>query len=126
MTLATAINVTANGVLAASALHLVFRVFGHPESAIWRRPLAAALCKAATTVTVCGALWNVLTLSTPAPSETLLNIGVSLNFIWISYFYDRTASTRNSRLSSKVPRGNASSRAASPRQRKKSAATSRK
>jgi hypothetical protein len=128
MTAATLINVTANAILAASALHLVFRVFGHPDSAIWKKPWAAVLCKAATTVTVCGALWNVLTLSTPAPSETCLNIGVSLNFIWISYYLknDSPTRTRNSRSSSKVLGRNSSGRAANPRSRKKSAPASRK
>jgi hypothetical protein len=112
--------------LAVSALHLVFRVFGHPESAIWQKPWAALLCKTATTITVCGAFWNLLTLSSPAASEVMLNIGISLNFLWISFFYDRPSRTQHPRIPSKVSGGNASSRAASPRQRKKSAATSRK
>jgi hypothetical protein len=119
MTLATAINATANGILAVSALHLVFRVFGHPESAIWRRQWAAVLCKAATTVTVCGALWNLLTLSSPAASEVMLNIGISLNFLWISFFYDRPSSSKHSRPSSKIPRGNTTGGTANSRQRKK-------
>jgi hypothetical protein len=120
MTLPTAINATANGILAVSALHLVFRVFGHPESAIWRKPWAAMLCKGATTVTVCGALWNLLTLSSPAASEVLLNIGIAANFVWISFFYDRPTRTQHSRPSSKVPGGNAARGAANPRPRKKS------
>jgi hypothetical protein len=121
MTLATAINAVANGILAVSALHLVVRVFGHPESAIWRRPWAAVLCKAATTVTVCGALWNLLTLSSPAASEVMLNIGISLNFLWISFFYDRPAHSKHSRTSSKIPRGNTTGRAANTGRNKKSA-----
>jgi hypothetical protein len=127
MTLATVINATANGILAVSALHLVFRVFGHPESAIWRRPWAAVLCKAATTVTVCGALWNLLTLSSPAASEVMLNIGIAGNFVWLSFYqqYDRPANSKPSRTSSKIPRGNTTGRAPSPRKRKKSAPTSR-
>ena len=119
MTLATAINATANGVLAVSALHLVFRVFGHPESAIWRRPWAAVLCKAATTVTICGALWNMATLSTPAASEVLLNIGISLNFLWISFFYDRATRPKHSKSPATLPRRDSSRRLANPRRRKK-------
>ena len=124
MTPVTLINATANGVLAVSALHLVFRVFGHPESAIWKRPWAAVLCKTATTVTVCGALWNLLTLSSPAPSEVMLNIGISANFAWISFYYDRSTSARNSRTSGPLPRGNSPRRAANSSKRKKSAAPS--
>jgi len=125
MTAATLINATANGILAVSALHLVFRVFGHPESAIWQKPWAAVLCKTATTITVCGAFWNLLTLSSPAASEVMLNIGISLNFVWISFFYDRPTSPNNSRPSGQVPGRNTASRAANTGKRKKSAPASR-
>jgi hypothetical protein len=118
MTAATATNAVANGILAVSALHLVFRVFGHPESAIWKRPWAAVLCKTATTVTVCGAIWNLLTLSSPAASEVMLNIGIALNFLWISFFYDRPSRTRNSSPASTLPRSNSTRGAANPRRRK--------
>jgi len=118
MTAATAINAAANGVLAVSALHLVFRVFGHPESAIWRRPWAAVLCKTATTVTVCGATWNLLTLSSPAASEVMLNIGIALNFLWISFFYDRPTRTKHPSASGKIPGRNTTRGAANPRKRK--------
>ena len=118
MTAATLINATANGILAVSALHLVFRVFGHPDSAIWRKPWAAVLCKVATTVTVCGALWNLLTLSSPAASEVMLNIGISLNFVWISFFYDRTSRPDNSRDAGPIPRRNTARRAPSASKRK--------
>ena len=122
MTAISAVNAIANSVLAVSALHLVFRVFGHPESAIWQKPWAAVLCKAATTVTVCGALWNLLTLSSPAASEVMLNIGIAGNFLWLSFYqrYDSPARPNNSRSASKVPRRNTSSRAANPRKRKAS------
>jgi hypothetical protein len=125
MTLATAINAVANGILAVSALHLVVRVFGHPESAIWRRPWAAVLCKTATTITVCGSIWNLLTLSSPAASEVMLNIGISLNFLWISFFYDRASDSKHSRVSGQVSGRNPSSGAPNPRKRKKSAPTGR-
>jgi hypothetical protein len=127
MTLATVINATANGILAVSALHLVFRVFGHPESAIWRRPWAAVLCKAATTVTVCGALWNLLTLSSPAASEVMLNIGIAGNFVWLSFYqqYDRPSRSRNSSNAGTLPRRNTASGAASARKRKTNPAARR-
>jgi hypothetical protein len=118
MTLVTVINATANGILAVSALHLVFRVFGHPESAIWQKPWAALLCKTATTVTVCGALWNLLTLSSPAASEVMLNIGISLNFLWISFFYDRPTSPNDTSHAGPLPRRNTARRAANTGKRK--------
>jgi hypothetical protein len=118
MTLVTVINATANGILAVSALHLVFRVFGHPESAIWQKPWAALLCKTATTVTVCGAFWNLLTLSSPAASEVMLNIGISLNFLWISFFYDRTSHPNDTSHAGPLPRRNTTRRAPSAGKRK--------
>jgi hypothetical protein len=124
MNLVTTVNALANGVLATSALHLIFRVFGHSESAVWKRPWAAVLCKAATTLTVCGALWNLLTFSTPPYSELLLNIGIALNFLWISFFYDRSTSAKHSRSARKISGRNSSRRAANSRSRKKSSSTS--
>lgn len=125
MTLATLINAVANGILATSALHLVFRVFGHPESAIWRRPWAAVLCKTATTVTVCGSIWNLLTISSPAASEVMLNVGIALNFLWISFFYDRSTRSKHTKSPSKVPRLNTPRGAANSGTSKKSSAARR-
>jgi hypothetical protein len=82
------------------------------------------LCKAATTLTVCGALWNLLTFSTPPYSELLLNIGIALNFLWISFFYDRSTSAKHSRSARKISGRNSSRRAANSRSRKKSSSTS--
>lgn len=88
VSLITLLNGLANSVLVISALHLLIRVFGHPDSLIWRKPWAAVLCKLATTITVCGAVANILTFSTPPWTELVLNIGVSLNFIWISFYHE--------------------------------------
>lgn len=84
--LLTLLNGLANSILVVSALHLLIRVFGHPDSAIWKKPYAAALCKLATTITVCGAVSNVMTFSTPVWTEIVLNVGVSLNFLWLSFY----------------------------------------
>jgi len=88
VSLITLLNGFANSALVVSALHLLIRVFGHPDSVIWRKPWAAILCKLATTITVCGAVANILTFSTPPWTELVLNIGVSLNFIWISFYHE--------------------------------------
>jgi len=82
----TAINVVANIACMGSMLHLIVRVFGNPRSPVYANKWGAYACKAAASVTFCGAVANVATLSTPTWSEVLLNIGVSLNFLWISYF----------------------------------------
>lgn len=82
----TLLNVTANLVLSVSALHLILKVFGHPNSPVYARPGIAFACKAAATLTFCGAVGNILTLSTPSWTEILLNVGVSCNWAWISAF----------------------------------------
>lgn len=94
VTLITLLNGLANSVLVVSALHLLIRVFGHPDSVIWRKPWAAILCKLATSITVCGAVSNVLTFSTPPLTELILNIGVSLNFIWLSFYHEYDPKSR--------------------------------
>jgi len=84
----TILNVTANVVLSVSALHLILKVFGHPNSPVYARPYVALLCKAAATLTFIGAVANVWTLSTPGWTEIVLNVGVSCNWAWISVFID--------------------------------------
>lgn len=82
----TAINVVANIICIISMLHLIVRVFGNPNSPVYNNKWGAYACKAAASVTFCGAAANLWTLSTPTWTEVLLNAGVSLNFLWISYF----------------------------------------
>jgi hypothetical protein len=86
----TILNVAANVVLSVSALHLILKVFGHPNSPVYARPFVALLCKAAATLTFIGAVANVWTLSTPGWTEIVLNVGVSCNWAWISAFINTT------------------------------------
>ena len=86
----TILNVAANVVLSVSALHLILKVFGHPNSPVYARPYVALFCKAAATLTFIGAVANVWTLSTPGWTEIVLNVGVSCNWAWISAFINTT------------------------------------
>lgn len=95
----TVINAVANALLSVSVVHLIIRVFKDPKSRIHKFPIAGKLCKAACAVTLCGTVSNILTMSTPSWTEVLLNAGVSLNFLWLS-FYDRATHP----TISKVPR----------------------
>jgi len=81
------LNVVVNTILAASATHLLLKVFGHENSDIYKRPYAAVLCKLATCVTVCGSVANILVHEVPPVTECFLNVGVAMNFLWISFFY---------------------------------------
>ena len=79
-------NALANSVLAISAIHLWLKIFGHEESAIYRHPYAAMLCKLATTITICGSVANIFAHQEPPVTEFILNIGVSANYVWLSWF----------------------------------------
>lgn len=98
------LNVTVNTVLAVSATHLLLKVFGHQDSEIYKRPYAAVLCKLATCITVCGSVANIMVHEVPPITECLLNVGVAMNFLWISFFYG----------ASKKPKRQAASKAAVP------------
>ena len=104
----TAANVVANLVLSGSVLRLIIMVFGRRDSLIYRHPIAAFFCRLTCTITLCGTVSNILTLSTPSWTEVLLNAGVSLNFLWIS-FYDRITNSTEPDVHSKVHKPNTSS-----------------
>ena len=120
----TGVNVAANILLSISLIHLILKVFGNADSKIHDYPLAAFLCKFASTVTFCGAVANVLTLSTPNWTEVWLNVGVSCNFLWLS-FYDRLTSPSNSKVSRALPKRHSTKRARPPKSSKARPASSR-
>lgn len=54
------------------------------------------LYKAVMGITICGAVSNIITLSTPSWSEIILNLGASGNWLFLSfYLYGYTAYTQN-------------------------------
>ena len=80
----TIINAIANCATAFSAIGLLIHIFGDPDNSIWDDKLKAWLAKGGLTILICGAISNVLTLSTPAKTEVLLNCGMSITFFWLS------------------------------------------
>ncbi len=80
------LNVLANSVLAISAIHLWLKVFGREDSTIYQHKYASYLCKLATTVTICGSVANIFVHEEPPITEFILNIGVSCNYVWLSWF----------------------------------------
>ena len=113
----TVVNVLANCLIVVSMTHLVLRVFGRPDSSIYRNKFAAIVCKVAACVTICGAVSNILTLSTPTWTEVLLNFGVSLNFLWLNH-YASSSDSKHSPAGTKVHQRDASSRSAGARKAK--------
>jgi hypothetical protein len=82
----TIINAIANCTTAISAIGLLVHIFGDPDNSIWDDKIKAWLAKVGLTIATCGAVANVLTLSTPTYSEILLNVGMSFTFFWLSWW----------------------------------------
>lgn len=82
----TIINIISNCTIAFSAGALLIHIFGDPDNSIWDNYAKAILAKFGLTVTTCGAILNVLTLSTPNKTEVLLNVGMSITFFWLSWW----------------------------------------
>jgi hypothetical protein len=82
----TVINVIANCTTAFSALGLLIHIFGDPDNTVWDNKVKAWLAKLGLTVTTCGAISNVLTLSTPPITEVILNCGISITFFWLNWW----------------------------------------
>jgi len=80
----TIINAIANCTTAFSAIGLLIHIFGDPDNSVWDDKIKAWLAKAGLTILICGAVANVLTLSTPVKTEVLLNCGMSITFFWLS------------------------------------------
>jgi hypothetical protein len=62
----------------------IISVFGRADHPIWETKWKAYLAKIGLCISGCGALLNMIHLSTPVLSEIVLNVGLSLNFLWIS------------------------------------------
>jgi len=82
----TLVNAIANCTTAFSAMGLLVHIFGDPDNQIWDNRIKAWLAKAGLSITTCGAVSNVLTLSTPPVTEVILNIGISITFFWLSWW----------------------------------------
>ncbi len=86
MTWYTVINIVSNCTIAFSALGLLIHIFGDPDNSIWDNNIKAYFAKLGLAITTCGAILNVLSLSTPNKTEILLNVGMSLTFFWLSWW----------------------------------------
>jgi hypothetical protein len=82
----TIINIISNLTIAFSAGALLIHILGDPDNAIWNNRIKAYLAKLGLSITTCGAIINVLTLSTPNKTEILLNVGMSVTFFWLSWW----------------------------------------
>lgn len=82
--LLTVVNVASNAVIGMAIILFIISVFGRPDHPVWEFKLKAYLCKIGLGICGCGALLNVLTLSTPPMTEVILNVGLAMNFTWLA------------------------------------------
>ena len=84
----TVINLIANSLITLGMMFFIIGVFGRKSKVIESmNPIERFLLKIALCASAAGALFNVLTLSTPTMSETLLNVGMGLLFTWAAWFH---------------------------------------
>jgi hypothetical protein len=86
MSILTLINLTSNIIICTSTMLFIISVFGRADHPIWEHKYRAYLAKIGLGISGCGALLNILNLSTPNITEIVLNVGLSLNFCWLSWW----------------------------------------
>jgi hypothetical protein len=99
----TLANAIANVVVVVAVTDMAIRVFGNKEHRIHSHPGMLWTRKLVSSIVICGAVSNIATLSTPAPTEVLLNYGFALNYLFSS-FYDRFTSAKNSSDATTLPK----------------------
>jgi hypothetical protein len=113
MSLLTLANALANVVVALSVAGMAIRVFGDAKHNIHQHPELFWIRKFISSLVICGAVLNLLTLSTPSWTEVVLNYGFATNYLFSLYYHDRTTRTSNSSNAATVPKRRATSRSAS-------------
>jgi len=84
---ATIINSLANGILTAGVSLFMIMLY-RSDGVVKRWPMTGSvLLKISLVATASGALFNCLTLSTPATSEIMLNCGLAGVFAWAAVFH---------------------------------------
>lgn len=81
MSLPTILNAVTNSINVTTIIAIVIFVFGREDSPIHKDRFRAIAGKLALSTLMAGSCWNLLTFSTPAPSEILTNFGISLTFL---------------------------------------------
>jgi hypothetical protein len=82
------INFIANIMICISVTLFIIAVFGSQNKVIMSMNVFEKfLIKLGLSITSCGSLFNVLTLSTPNKTEILLNVGLALIFTWAVHFH---------------------------------------
>lgn len=108
----TIANAVANAIVAAAVVDMAIRVFGNPSHRIHTHPELFYIRKFVSSLVICGAVLNVVTLSTPSWTEIVLNYGFAANYLF-SCYYDRFTSSTNSKNAGEIPKRRTPSRPSS-------------
>ena len=119
----TIANAGANLIVVIAVADMAIRVFGNPEHKIHSHPELFYIRKFVSSLVICGAVLNLITLSTPSWTEIVLNYGFAANYLF-SCYYDRFTSSKHSKVSGEIPGINATGGTSRPRATKKNSATS--
>lgn len=103
MSTLTLINLISNVIIGTSIMLFIISVFGRADHPIWENKYRAYLAKVGLGISGCGALLNVLNLSTPNITEIVLNIGLSLNFCWLSWWQYSESKQRKEKINTPPP-----------------------
>ena len=87
----TVANAVANVIVAAAVMDMAIRVFGDKTHRIHQHIELFWIRKTISSIVICGAVLNVITLSTPSWTECLLNFGFAANYAFSSFYDRRTA-----------------------------------
>jgi len=72
-------------------MDMAIRVFGDKTHRIHQHIELFWIRKTISSIVICGAVLNVITLSTPSWTECLLNFGFAANYAFSSFYDRRTA-----------------------------------
>lgn len=103
MKVETTINLIANIIIFCSVITYIILVYGKTQGGIWSNKYNAMLGKLALAVNACGALLNIVTLSTPNITEVIQNFGLSLTLVWIALHQYKTTNAVLSEDKTVVP-----------------------
>lgn len=88
----TVANAVANVIVAGAVMDMAIRVFGDKTHRIHQHIELFWIRKTISSIVICGAVLNVITLSTPSWTECLLNFGFAANYAFSSFYDRRTTS----------------------------------
>jgi len=100
----TIANAVANVIVVVAVAGMAIRVFGDAKHQIHSHPELFYIRKFISSLVICGAVLNLVTLSTPNWTEVILNYGFAGNYLFSLYYHDRFTNRSSAGVVAKVPK----------------------